>query len=65
MNYLTEEQLQALPTPRLLALYRKRKIELSKSIYYTTPVDDLKIKVMEDYVALVKTMLNAREHVPE
>lgn len=65
MNYLTEKQLQALPTPRLLTLYRKRQIELSKSIYYTTQVDDPDIKIMEDYVALVKTILNTREHVPE
>ena len=52
LSILTEQQLHALPTPRLLVLYRKWHRSLSG--------DDL---TEENYVNLMKSILNTREHV--
>jgi hypothetical protein len=77
INYLTEKQLRKLPTPRLLALYRKRRRavysldEGDRTDYGTYPEalqgDDGKIlpEYLElyAYVDLIKSILGEREHV--
>lgn len=49
---LTIEQLEALPTPRLLAYFRKRSVD-----------DESDLDWHVEYLEMVKSMLNKREHV--
>jgi hypothetical protein len=62
MIILSDEQLAALPTPRLLALYKARRVEL---YYYRDGwgYSPKTVKLDIEYVGKLKKLLNSREHV--
>ena len=57
---LTDEQLESLPTPRLLKLYKAKRV-------FPSPSRDSEDYMSEakEYAERIKAILDTREHVPD
>lgn len=64
--FLTLEELEKLPTPRLLALYKKWRAGAYRAWAFwgnkTIPPHTYENRVVE-YVLLIKSILDTREHI--
>ena len=66
MEILTGDQLRALPTPRLLAYWKKHRQSGPPGWYWECAAGTVERKQAEawdGYVALIKSVMDRREHV--
>ena len=66
---LNAEQLEKLPTPRLLKLFQKQRKKYQTALVHVPTYNGNNINVIQEhedfrvYVSSLKTMLDSREHV--